>query len=215
MSLSWASRPSWPITFSVIDVGWLIAIALLLATKKKKPQKMPKPDGHSVPAPPDDEEWTNPVWLLVGVSQKGRPKPGGKFGTRRPLNRKRPAKKNHAGVDLGAPHMTRIVAPEAGKVVAWQGWDGPGARAFMFQTDRGPAILFGAVDGPSRPPIGKHFEAGEAIAKVGKYPGGGTMLHLEMYRKGQRYSIKWEPYGSDRPEKLLDPTLYVMMMRAP
>lgn len=198
-------------------MGWLLLIAAFLLAQRKEDM-----DEEEEEREPEDNEANadvRPTWVLPGVSQKGRPTPGGKFGVRRPLGTNKPARKHHGGVDLGAPHMTKIVAPEPGYVRSHQGWSGgkdyDGARALMFQTDRGPAFLFGAVDGPTRAAVGTVLEAGDEIARVGKYPGTGPgrgeMLHLEAYRNGQKYNIVWE-WGDDRPPEMLDPSLYIMMM---
>ena len=164
-------------------------------------------DADGWPPPPIPPPGLEPIWPLPGISRAGKPTWKGGFG------KPRGGTKLHAGIDLGAPHLTSIVAPEDGRIIRTQGWDGPGAKAIMFETFRadGPNILFGAVEPDSWPPVMLPIIRGMEVAKVGKYPGGSTMLHLETYVRGTKTNKKWFS-DKPRPPQLRDPTPYVEMM---
>jgi len=165
-----------------------------------------------VPIPPPGFE---PLWPMPGVSREGKPKAGGRFGVARPL-RGQPKTRRHAGVDIGAPHLTSIIAPEDGAIIATQGWQGDNAKAIMFRPFRkgAPLLLFGAVAPDSWPPVMLPLIRGMELAKVGMYPHGSTMLHLEAYRRDSTKTNKRWFYGKPAPPELLDPTPYLDQMVA-
>lgn len=142
-----------------------------------------------------------PTWPVAGRSPS-MPTALGSFGAVRSGGARR-----HAGLDLHADEGATLVATEAGTIVATQGWDGPQAKAVLLQTDRGPVVLYGAVVPGSWPRVGTHVEEGQRVASVGRYPGGSSMLHIELYREGTRRNSQW-PVGSPRPSGLIDPTSY-------
>lgn len=159
-----------------------------------------------------------PIWPLYGRKPK-MPTPGGSFGA--PRGRKKGRQKLHAGADLGAPEGTPVLAMDAGRVVwAWNGWDNIDAKGndtgntamLIVQNYDGRVVNYAAVGKDSWLEFGinkgSEVYRGEPIARVGRYPGGGTMLHLETYAKGTRRNIKWwEDEG--KPDALLDPMPYV------
>lgn len=134
-------------------------------------------------------------------------------------------KKWHAGIDLKAPEGTVVVAMESGRVTKIvRGWDniregkhvGNTAR-ILIEGDTGPVVNYAAVGIDSWEPFGlkrgDRVQKGQPIARVGRYPDGGQMLHLETYRHGTRDNLRWMK-GSPAPEGLLDPTFYVETARA-
>lgn len=142
-----------------------------------------------------------PVWPVPG---RKHTIPGGArgFGANRPNNRR------HAGVDLYASRGDLLVATEPGRVVAHQGWAGPEAVALLFQTDSGPVVLYGAVAPGSRRQVGERLDVGDPIARVGRYPRGSSMLHLELYERGTTRNARWYR-GDPQPGNLLNPRAYL------
>lgn len=166
--------------------------------------------------PPPPAPGAAPLWPLVGRPLGTSVRPSRSFGALRANGTK-----YHAGMDLGAPEGTLVVAPEDGTLVASQGWDGLNAKAVLLETARegGPVLFFGAVAPGSWPTdaqgdlIKKEVKRGEVIARLGHYPGGSTMLHFEMYKRGARQNRKWYT-TAPRPAPLLDPKPYVESMVA-
>lgn len=147
------------------------------------------------------------------------PTDSGSFGS--PRGSKRGKTKLHAGADLGAPEGTPVLAMDSGRVVfAWNGWDNMDAQGndvgntaqLMVQNDDGRVVNYAAVGKDSWLEFGinkgSRVEKGEPIARVGRYPGGGTMLHLETYTEGTRRNAKWYA-GQGQPSQMLDPMPYV------
>ena len=135
--------------------------------------------------------------------------------TRGQLGNKRPAKgtadHHHMGVDIGAPEGAVIVAPEAGYLHREQGWAGPAAKALIFRADSGRTIVIGAVKPGSHllyTPLRSPLKAGAPIAQVGRYPGGRTMLHMEIYSGKHGQNQTW-PWGGTMPADVLDPDSYL------
>lgn len=119
--------------------------------------------------------------------------------------------RSHAGIDLPASEGTAVVAPEGGTIVATQGWDGARAKAILMETDSGVVILFGAVAPNSWKEFGlakgSRVKRGQGVARIGVYPAGSTMLHLEMYTKGTTKNSRWFP--PNYPQNLINPTEYL------
>lgn len=140
------------------------------------------------------------MWPLPGVSAAGKPTPYGSFGARRP-------KKRHPGVDLGAPEGTPVTAPEDLIVTAHQGWAGPRAVALLGHTQDGRTLVFGALAPEGRAEVGEVIGRGEPVGVVGRYPGGDSMLHLEVLWRAdgtpvtprQRKAIVTAPWAGDAP----------------
>lgn len=149
-----------------------------------------------------------PVWPLPDVWRAVPTSGGRRFGADRSSG-----ERHHAGVDLLAPKGALVVAPEAGEVVALQGFNGPQAKAMLIQTDTGPVILLGEVFPDSWAEFGvsqgSWVDKGDSVARIGVNPGGSTMLHYEMYSPGTRKNHRWYP-GKSPPARLRDPTHYLM-----
>jgi murein DD-endopeptidase MepM/ murein hydrolase activator NlpD len=152
----------------------------------------------------------HPHWPLPRA-----PKPwtaGGSFGARRPSSKT--FTRHHQGVDLYAPAGEAVLACEDGVIVAHQGWDGPNAKAILVESN-GCLILYGAVAPGSYGPVGTVVRRGEQIAKIGVYPAGSTMLHIELWLPGVRPPRpRWEA-GDDAPMQLQDIELYLKRAMTP
>lgn len=150
---------------------------------------------------------SNPVWPIVGGRDPKVPTSGGKaIGASRPNDRK------HAGIDLIDNAGRIVVATEAGRIVAMNPWDGANAKSLLLETDSGIVINYGAVAPNSwyefGVGMGSKVASGQPIARIGRYPGGSTMLHFEIYSSGTRKNEQWKS-GRNPPDNLLDPTNYL------
>lgn len=121
----------------------------------------------------------------------------------------------HTGVDLYAEPGERVVAVEAGVVVAVEDFTGSRAgspwwhdtRALLVEGVSG-VVLYGEIDPDVE--VGDAVGRGSALGRVRtvlRHDKGlpMTMLHLERYAPGTRASVWWR-HGEPRPDALLDPT---------
>jgi len=143
---------------------------------------------------------------------------GSKFAAKRPWSGKQT--RYHTGVDLAAEAGTPVLAPEAGRIVAPDsGWDfdkktGKGVKALIMSTDSGRTILLGGIrPGSSTLKAGQEVGAGEKVAEVGRYKGGSSMLHVNLYDKvlteaQVNAQKKWVLDGK-KPPNLIDPAPYL------
>ncbi len=148
-----------------------------------------------------------PVWPIAHGPDPRVATGGGKaIGAPRPNNRR------HAGVDIIARAGLTVVATEDGRVVATNAWAGPNAKSLLLETDSGLVVNYGAVAPGSWHDfgvgVGTKVRAGHPIARIGRYPGGDTMLHFELYTAGTRKNARWKD-GRNPPDNLLDPTEYL------
>lgn len=131
----------------------------------------------------------HPVWPLLNKREKLVPEVGVYWGARGfGVDRGQGTGKYHAGIDLVADWGDPVLATEDGTIVATQGWDGSNAKAILLETISGVVPLYGAVAPGSWKEfglgVGSKVQRGQAIARVGQYPGGSEMLHFELYTKG-------------------------------
>ncbi len=150
---------------------------------------------------------STPVWPIAHGPYPKIATGGGKaIGASRPNNRR------HAGIDIIAKAGLTVVATEDGTVVATNVWAGPNAKSLLLETDSGLVVNYGAVAPGSWHDfgigVGTKVKAGHPIARIGRYPGGDTMLHFELYTSGTRKNAQWKD-GRDPPGNLLDPTEYL------
>ncbi len=131
---------------------------------------------------------SQPTWPLATMP-KAWP-PGSKFAARRPWLLKHPQTRYHTGTDLGAQAGAPVLAPEAGTVIAPEsGWEfnaktGKGVKALIMLTDSGRTVLLGGIrPGSATVKAGQHVSAGQQLAEVGRYPGGDSMLHFQIYSR--------------------------------
>lgn len=121
----------------------------------------------------------------------------------------------HCGVDVHAPYGQVCVALGPGKVAATQGWASKKGRtdrtsqALLLQLDGGPVIVYGGMQPDSWRElgidVGSRVALGQPVTRVGFYPNGSTMAHLESRRTGARVATPWE-VGDPPPSNLTNLT---------
>jgi murein DD-endopeptidase MepM/ murein hydrolase activator NlpD len=148
---------------------------------------------------------SSPVWPLG--SKPKAPTTFGSFGQPRPS--KSDPERTHLGVDLAAKEMDPVYAMEDGILKSSQGWDGPEAKAIWLETYTGLSILYGAVAPGTWPKLPTPVKRGQPIAKIGRYPGGSTMLHLETWASPVSIPRPAWPWGAPKPAQALDPADYL------
>jgi len=165
------------------------------------------PDVDDFPPQPGD----SPLWMLPANDYKPRED----FGERRPF-KGGPPKTHHAGADLDSTVLAPVLMPEPGTVIRTGGWAGPLAKAITVELDRGPVLIFGAMDPEHLPAKGAKLLRGELVGRTGVYPKGQSMLHFELWAPGSfakkprpKSPWKWE---TPKPANLLDPTAYLQTM---
>lgn len=149
---------------------------------------------------------SSPTWPIPGFRSFSK----SSFGGDRPYGSKHP-ERYHAGVDIHAPRGTVVVAMEAGKIVNFQGWRSPTAKqrakmspeeqarrttkALLLELDSGPVIVYGALIPDSWQEFGvskgTRVARGQPLARVGTYPAGDEMLHIEARTRGTRAAKPW------------------------
>lgn len=137
----------------------------------------------------------------------------GSFGVKRKNHR-------HEGVDLYCHEGDPVYAMEDGIVVAVENFTGERANppspwwhdteALLVESDE-QVILYGEIKVLEGLEKGSVIQQGQLIghiATVLKKDKGRpmNMLHLEMYEKGARVSVGWEPEQEEIPYQMKDPT---------
>lgn len=157
-----------------------------------------------------------PTWPLPTAPAPW--KSGSKFAVKRPWNG--PQTRYHTGIDLAAEAGTPVLAPEAGIIVdPDSGWDydektGKGVKSIVMTTVSGFTVLIGGIrPGSSTLKAGQVVVAGQEIAEVGRYKGGDSMAHVNVYNKVLTKSQvnaqkKWMLNGA-KPTNLIDPSAYL------
>jgi murein DD-endopeptidase MepM/ murein hydrolase activator NlpD len=137
---------------------------------------------------------------------------GRRFGASRGNGRR-----HHAGIDLYARRGDEVVACQDGTISAFYGFCcGDRKTSWALVVDHGDlAINYGEVepDSLSRLGLGRGaaVRAGQVIARIGRNPGGSSMLHFETYAPGTAANLQWRS-GSPPPAGLWDPTRYLLLL---
>lgn len=160
-----------------------------------------------------------PTWPLRNDFAMRVPQLGG-YWPSRAFGARRGKRFTHAGIDLRARGGDTVYAMEGGRIVGIQGWGGghgDDTRAMLIRGDEtGTTQLYGAIGRKSWEPFGlkkgSRVVKGQPIARVGRYSGGSSMLHVELYTEG-RTNQTW-PWGAPQPSRVLDPTQYLLDARA-
>lgn len=128
----------------------------------------------------------------------------------------------HTGIDLYCAARTRVLAVEAGTVVAILDFTGPDSDPPSPWWNPTMAVLIEGQDHvlcygevlPRNISVGDQVEPGQVIGTVlqvlKEYKGRPvSMLHFEMYERGTRDPVWWQK-GEPKPAPLLDPTKFIL-----
>lgn len=153
-----------------------------------------------------------PIWPIPGYRKFSALSVGGD----RPFHP--PHTRYHCGVDIYAPLGTVVVAMEAGRVVRTQGWmsrkgyPDRTTKALLLQLDSGPVLVYGALIPDSWKEFGvavsRRVAAGDPVGRIGTYPKGDHMLHIEGRVEGTIEADDW-PNDEPPPASLLNIAPYL------
>lgn len=156
-----------------------------------------------------------PLWPLKDGKTQTSFKSSASFGAARTSGSKR----WHVGIDIPAKRGDIVVAMEDGELVCKgktceQGWSGPDAKAVLVANDSGLVVLYGALIPGSYKEFGlgpgSRVKRGQPLGRIGTYPAGSSMLHLETYAKGTKNNAPWYQ-GKPPPPEVLNPTDYLRL----
>ena|SRR5690606_12977949 len=151
-----------------------------------------------------------PLWPLQDATPKSTFKSSASFGAPRTSGSNR----WHVGIDIPAKRGDIVVAMEDGELVCKgntceQGWMGADAKAVLVQNDTGLVVLYGALIPGSYKEFGlgpgARVKRGQPLGRIGTYPAGTSMLHLETYAPGTKDNAPWYQ-GKPPPPEVLNPT---------
>lgn len=153
------------------------------------------------------------IWPVPGFTYFSQ----SSFGGDRPSNCSgEECERFHCGIDVHAPYGQICVAMGPGKVTATQGWASKKGRpdrtsqALLLQLDGGPVIVYGGMQPDSWRElgidVGSRVELGQPVSRVGFYPNGSTMAHLESRQTGARVATPWEVTDPGPPANLTNLT---------
>jgi len=124
----------------------------------------------------------------------------------------------HIGIDLFGRFGDSVVAIEDGRIVRFFPFccgDNKTSWALLVR-HANVVVNYGEVapDSLSRNSlaIGSNVRAGQVIGRVGRNPGGSTMIHFETYTTGTTRSYRWMK-GRTRPARLLNPTRLLLELQ--
>lgn len=156
-----------------------------------------------------------PLWPLKDGKTQTSFKSSASFGAPRTSGSSR----WHVGIDIPAKRGDVVVAMEDGELVCKgntceQGWMGADAKAVLVQNDSGLVVLYGALIPGSYKEFGlgpgSRVKRGQPLGRIGTYPAGTSMLHLETYAKGTKDNAPWYQ-GKPPPPEVLNPTEYLRL----
>lgn len=156
-----------------------------------------------------------PLWPLKDAKTQTTFKSSASFGAVRTTGSER----WHVGIDIPAKRGDVVVAMEDGVIVCKgntceQGWMGADAKAVLIQHDSGLVVLYGALIPGSYKEFGlgpgSRVKRGDPLGRIGTYPAGTSMLHLETYAQGTTSNAPWYQ-GKPPPPEVLNPTDYLRL----
>jgi len=124
----------------------------------------------------------------------------------------------HIGVDLFGRFGDSVVAIEDGRIVRFFPFCcGENKTSWALLVQHAQMVVnYGEVapDSFSRNglAIGSNVRAGQVIGRVGRNPGGSSMIHFETYTTGTTRSYRWMK-GRARPPRLLNPTRLLLELQ--
>lgn len=125
------------------------------------------------------------------------------FGYPRPAGSSNPTR-HHAGIDIIVEHHAPVYAPQDGRVVRVQTWDGPQTRAVLLAVPGGVWLIGGLDPATLAVADRQRVHEGELLGAAGRYPNGGVYIHVEWYAEGTTRNAQW-PWGEPMPPGLRDP----------
>ncbi len=124
----------------------------------------------------------------------------------------------HVGIDLYANLNDPVVAIADGRIVAFYPFccgDNKTTWALLVEHEN-VVINYGEVSPTSLSDnnlsIGNRVSRGQVIGKVGRNPGGSSMIHFETYVPGTTRNHSWRK-ANPRPSALLNPTRLLLWLR--
>lgn len=162
------------------------------------------------------------IWKADGGSSEFVGRPGRAFLAQRRTKRSGPFNRWHVGVDLFARRGDTVVACEAGKIVGFRPFYKAATGQMTFRLlihHPGSGIIanYGEVTGDSLTrnslEVGSEIVPGQKIAFVSDT----DMIHFETYTVGKTKeecseTYRWMKAERRPPERLLNPTLYLMFL---
>jgi len=140
----------------------------------------------------------------------------------RAFGAKRENSLRHSGVDIYAPNGSAVVAIEDGVVVKTGQFTGAPESPqwlktyfMMIQSANGKLIVYGETRKPKLRPR-KRVQAGQIVGHIARVRGidvtgkGSNMLHLEVYKHGQRLPTDWR---GKKPSRLLNASIILQSTR--
>ncbi|MGD8931928.1 MAG: M23 family metallopeptidase, partial [Chromatiales bacterium] len=124
----------------------------------------------------------------------------------------------HVGVDLFGRFGDSVVAIEDGRIVRFFPFCcGENKTSWALLVQHANVVVnYGEVvpDSLSRHGlrVGSTVRAGQVIARVGRNPGGSSMIHFETYTTGTTRSHRWMK-GHTRPAPVLNPTHLLLQLQ--
>lgn len=124
----------------------------------------------------------------------------------------------HIGVDLFGNYGDPVLAIADGRVVAFFPFCcGENRTSWALLVDHGQCVVnYGEVAPDSLRAnglaIGAAVTGGQRIARVGRNPGGSSMIHFETYAPGTTRTDRWLK-GQARPPRVLNPTRLLLQLR--
>lgn len=127
----------------------------------------------------------------------------------------------HLGVDLFARRMDPVFACEQGRIVHFMPRflylaGKPNYTSALFVEHEHVTINYGEVHPESLQrtglKVGDPVRAGQLLGFVGINPGGSSMLHFEVYRRGVKTNQRWAK-NEPRPTHILNPVKYLLFLR--
>lgn len=124
--------------------------------------------------------------------------------------------RRHLAVDLFASHRDIVVACEDGRIVSYYGFypTSTGEMSYaLFVEHEDFVVNYGEVKGDAQEKFG--WRIGDRVTKGQKIAHVSTtdMIHFETYILGTTQNERWM-VGGPRPQRLLNPTLYLLNLAA-
>ncbi|MBT8342962.1 MAG: M23 family metallopeptidase [Desulfatitalea sp.] len=124
----------------------------------------------------------------------------------------------HIGIDLFGRFGDPVVAIEDGRIVRFFPFCcGENKTSWALLVQHAQVVVnYGEVAPDSlsrnRLSVGSNVTAGQVIGRVGRNPGGSSMVHFETYTTGATRTYRWMK-GRTRPTQVLNPTRLLLALQ--